>query len=405
MTSDLMGALVEIAAAGTVAILVVALMRKPLRRVAGARVAYSLWMLVPLSAVVVALPAPSRSTDTEYEAFSAILLRVGEVGHALQDAVGTTEAYATTWLLGWALGCLALLALLIMRQRLFMRSLGRTTAIRDGVRRSANVRGPVLVGLCRPVIVLPAGFESLYSVEERAMVLAHEREHLRRGDLLVNALAMIWLCLHWFNPLAYWAVARIKFDQDLACDAAVLSKPTADRGRYAAALLKTQIASDSSCFAPIECHWQSSHPLKERITMLKNPLPSPARRLTGVLLVYVLMVVTSLALWSTQANIAHAQPGASAQDFSVTADRVSWLESGDLELNGNVVLTPLRNGGDVGIHASSVVRLDDGSLLVEGDVRISFDGGGTLTTNRAGVEENGTIRLESGRLTNASRLD
>ncbi|MGD3580303.1 M56 family metallopeptidase, partial [Xanthomonas citri pv. citri] len=42
---------------------------------------------------------------------------------------------------------------------------------------------PVSVGLWRPRIVLPMDFDTRYSAAERTLILAHERLHLRRGDL------------------------------------------------------------------------------------------------------------------------------------------------------------------------------------------------------------------------------
>ena len=54
----------ELTIATSLAIVVVGLTRKPLRRLAGAQVSYLLWLLVPASALVVSLPAPSQSLDT-----------------------------------------------------------------------------------------------------------------------------------------------------------------------------------------------------------------------------------------------------------------------------------------------------------------------------------------------------
>ena len=34
-----------------------------------------------------------------------------------------------------------------------------------------------------------------------ALIVLHERTHLRRGDAWVNAAVAVWRCLFWFNPL------------------------------------------------------------------------------------------------------------------------------------------------------------------------------------------------------------
>jgi bla regulator protein blaR1 len=74
------------------------------------------------------------------------------------------------------------------------------------------------MGVWNARIVVPESFEEIYSPRERALVLAHERAHLERRDVAVNVFATVWLCLSWFNPLMYWALGRLRFDQELACD-------------------------------------------------------------------------------------------------------------------------------------------------------------------------------------------
>jgi len=120
------------------------------------------------------------------------------------------------------------------------------------------------------------------------LILAHEVAHARRGDGWWCLLARVLAALFWFHPLAWWALAALRHDQELACDAAVLREHGERRRSYANAMLKTQ----SATFAlPVGCTWSPSHPLTERIAMLKMPLPSPQRRnagmATGILLVFV----------------------------------------------------------------------------------------------------------------------
>ena len=81
--------------------------------------------------------------------------------------------------------------------------------------------------------------------------------------------------MFWFNPLVHLAAARFRFDQELACDAAVIARHPDSRRRYGAAMLKTQRAEFG---LPMGCHWQSSHPLKERVAMLKQAPPSRPTR-------------------------------------------------------------------------------------------------------------------------------
>jgi hypothetical protein len=146
----------------------------------------------------------------------------------------------------------------------------------------------MVLGAWRARVIVPADFASRYTPEERCLMLAHEQAHLARGDAIANAAAAAWLCLFWFNPLMYWAVGRLQFDQELACDARVVSRRAAARKLYAGALLKAQLPTEPAWRMPIGCHWQSSHPLKERIAALKYPPPGAGRRLSGAALAVAL---------------------------------------------------------------------------------------------------------------------
>jgi BlaR1 peptidase M56 len=173
---------------------------------------------------------------------------------------------------------------------------------------------------------VPTDFESRYTPEERVLVLAHERGHLVRLDAAVNTFATLWLCLAWFNPLMYWALGRLRFDQELACDALVIARSKIGRGRYADALLKTQLANESAWRMPVGCHWQSTHPLKERIAMLKSPSPGLARRLGGIAFTVALTSVCSYAVWAAQPEV--PVPGSSARLIAVNMKW--WVNGADM---------------------------------------------------------------------------
>lgn len=104
---------------------------------------------------------------------------------------------------------------------------------------TALVRSPAVFGLWRATLLLPRGLASEFSAEELRYVLLHELAHVKRWDT-----AMTWLLaglqvLHWFNPLLWYAFARIRVDRELACDALVLSSTREDEtGRYGETIIR-----------------------------------------------------------------------------------------------------------------------------------------------------------------------
>lgn len=123
----------------------------------------------------------------------------------------------------------------------------------DSVRLAGNVyladriEGPFVMGLFRPRIYLPAWLGEA----ERALVLRHERAHIRGLDHLTRPLAWAALCLHWFNPLVWLGFARAGRDMEMRCDeAATRGLPAGQRADYAAALLRFAAGRGRPPFSP-----------------------------------------------------------------------------------------------------------------------------------------------------------
>src|SRR5665213_1067019 len=97
-----------------------------------------------------------------------------------------------------------------------------------GLRRTPSIvetdaiKTPAVYGIGQPRILMPAGLlESLTPTQQRHIVL-HEMSHIRHHDVLANWLLAVLSIIHWFNPLLWLAIARMKADRELARDAWVL---------------------------------------------------------------------------------------------------------------------------------------------------------------------------------------
>ena len=75
-------------------------------------------------------------------------------------------------------------------------------------------------GVIRPRIVVPKG-ASAWGEDRVRMVLGHEMAHVRRGDWLMQMAAELLRCIHWFNPLAWYACRRLRQEGEQASDDAV----------------------------------------------------------------------------------------------------------------------------------------------------------------------------------------
>lgn len=289
------GWLVEATLAATAAVCLVLALRRPLRQAFGARLAYLAWGLVPAALLAVSLPRP-RQGPAAAEWLPTLLPVLVDGGRPATGA-GVPPDLALVAVVAWAGGVAAMMALFAHRQHGFLRTLGTLRPRGDGTVVADACDGPVVVGLLRPRIVLPADFDARFPGLQGALVLAHERAHLRRGDVPAHLVAAGLRCLQWFNPLVHAAAARFRDDQELACDAAVVAAHPHLRRSYAGAILNAQLVDPG---LPVGCHWQSSQSLKERIAMLKRPPPAARRRRAGAVALSTLVACSSYAAWALQ---------------------------------------------------------------------------------------------------------
>jgi bla regulator protein BlaR1 len=269
----------------------------------------------------------------------------------------------------WLAGAIFMAVWLTSRQRTFVRSLGRLLVSPDGIFRSERIAAPMLVGAWHPRVIVPVDFEVRYPERDRQLMLAHEQAHQERGDAFVSSIAAAWLCAFWFNPLMYWALGRIRFDQELACDALVVSRSHAGKQRYANALLRAQLTYQSAWRMPAGCHWQSNHPLKERIAMLKLRSPAPSRRIAGITFTFALAVSGMYFVSASYAQAAAQTKSAESADrkFAIDAENTDTREVLKMIASKGArnVLVGDQVGGKITIHLKDVTWREALDIVVQ----------------------------------------
>ena len=90
------------------------------------------------------------------------------------------------------------------------------------IRSSPSVLEPAVVGMWRPILLLPAGIEQQLTPAELDAVLAHEACHVSSRDNLTAGVQMLVECVFWFHPLVWWIGGRLIQERERACDEYVL---------------------------------------------------------------------------------------------------------------------------------------------------------------------------------------
>ncbi|MGC3979964.1 MAG: M56 family metallopeptidase [Steroidobacteraceae bacterium] len=127
----------------------------------------------------------------------------------------------------WAIGALAVAERWFSRWLQIRTALGQSKACDLAfvvpVRLSTSQLEPGVIGIVRPVLLLPEGIDQRLTPQQMSAVLAHERCHLAWRDNLSGALHMLVEALFWFHPLIWWIGKKLVDERERACDEHVIA--------------------------------------------------------------------------------------------------------------------------------------------------------------------------------------
>lgn len=102
--------------------------------------------------------------------------------------------------------------------------------------RSEHVQSPAVYGIWKPRIVMPPS----YAADHDRYILEHEATHIRHLDNLWRILALLIVCVHWFDPLAWLFLKLFLSDIELACDESTIANYGEEQKKgYALSLVDT----------------------------------------------------------------------------------------------------------------------------------------------------------------------
>jgi bla regulator protein BlaR1 len=185
--------------------------------------------------------------------------------------------------------------------------LRRFTELKEklGIRRnvdlrfSAAINTPMVIGVLKPMVLLPVGLLSGLSMEQVECILVHELAHVRRWDYFVNLLQSTVEIVLFFHPAIWWVSRVIRQERENCCDVLVVELPSS-KIQYARALLSLEVMRQQRSALALG---SQDGELASRIRRITGNAVPPVRKVHSRGLLFGLMLLAAVLLVGSQAPV------------------------------------------------------------------------------------------------------
>lgn len=179
-----------------------------------------------------------------------------------------------------------------------------------------RIASPVVVGVLRPMILLPASLASGLTLSQLEAILLHELAHVRRFDLAVNVFQRLAEAMLFFHPAVWWVSRCVSLERENACDDIVLNLDH-ERVQYADALLRVaelcaNRGIERTALAALAATGANVSQFRRRVLRLLGVAEQPSMRLSSFSVLTSTLLMASLLLspivWRNAANAESDSP-------------------------------------------------------------------------------------------------
>ena len=164
-----------------------------------------------------------------------LVLTTGTVSQVTQETSSAGGSwFAAIWTVG-ILVCAVRVVASFLRLSRIMRTAAPAPQLGERVFVSSLVSIPVAAGLLHPAIIIPGDLADALPQHDLEAILAHERAHIARNDILGNVIQRIVESLLFFNPWVYVIGRQLVKEREAACDDWAVCAGS-DPARYASCL-------------------------------------------------------------------------------------------------------------------------------------------------------------------------
>jgi TonB family protein len=377
---DVFNWIIRSSAYAVVTIALVALAQFACRRRLPARWLYALWLILLVRMI---LPF---GLESRWSLLNFLPAAVYEDGRALSsaisnDGIGVSIDFSVTGgdagkratppitpraalSLVWLAGTLVMIAVVAVNNLRLWRSVRKLRQATDqsllelfedckqlmrvrtivGLMITDRVKSPSLFGCFRPRVLLPADLVEQIPREELRFIFLHELAHIKQGDIWIGWITALLQSLHWFNPLVWWAFARMRDDREVVCDTLALSRieNNEENERYGGALVGLLERFHYSRRLPVVAGiLENKAQLKRRLNMITNFKPSTRREIIAAAALLAVLSIGLLTNPQTLLSQSNEQPAGASSLIRVEDPKTAQ------EIVDKAFVNPVRVGGVV----------------------------------------------------------
>lgn len=181
-----------------------------------------------------------------------------------------------------------------------------------------SVSTPFICGLVSPVLVLP-------EKETDEKVILHELLHLKHKDVLWVILISVLRCIHWCNPVLWFAFNKINNDLEELCDFRVLQRLEGEQRRDYGNILLSMVNEKYACLPGTSSAANGGKNIASRIKTIASykqyPVSSHIFNICIIIIIAVCLLMGNPTLTiSAGSSINYTQ---AESDFLMTKARTS----------------------------------------------------------------------------------
>jgi beta-lactamase regulating signal transducer with metallopeptidase domain len=184
---------------------------------------------------------------------------------------------------------------------------------------SDRVVTPLVLGIFKPLVLLPSAAITGWSPAQLEMILLHELAHVRRWDNLVNLLQRVVEAVLFYQPAVWFASNWVRLEREHCCDAVVLAHGNEPQ-QYAETLASLAMPGISPQYAAAAL---ASHQLVSRIRHIlkvEDRTMKISRKAVLIVVGFFALMGTLVVAYAGQETDGPTPPVAAATDAEKTSE-------------------------------------------------------------------------------------